>query len=251
MPDHEGFENRPEVMKVLGLLPPYAVEDVNTAYEEKLAALQKEGTAGQVARNALRAACESALDFARFRESRRSWIGNHILRYTARQAVADRIREMGGRFVLQDVSRYLWLYGPDFAEIMRQLVYVELTGSGITDASLDVFSDEQVAHEIVMLELRGSAISDVGLSKISHLQRIRCLDLANTPITGKSFQTLCSFPHLEWVRLHGTRIGFWTKFRLRSRLGLQIADEQQTLPPTVYEAAYEYAQIVDRIAELQ
>jgi hypothetical protein len=163
--------------------------------------------------------------------------------------VTDRILEAGGRFLLQDESRYLWLYGPDFAEIMRQLVYVELTGPGITDASLDALSDEQIAYEVVVLELRGSAISDAGLSQLSHLQRLRCLDLANTAITGKSLETLCSFPHLEWIQVHGTRVGFWTRRRLRSRTGLEIAATGQT-PPPVYEIAYEHPQLTERIAEL-
>lgn len=251
MPDHESLENRPEFMKVLGLLPPYAVEDVDTAYSEKLDRLQQEGTSGELARTALKAAYDSALDFARFRESRRGWMGDHIARYTARQAVTDQILESGGRFILQDASRYLWLYGPDFAEIMRQLVFVELTGPGITDASLAALSDEQVGYEIVVLTLRDSAISDAGIADISHLQRLRCLDLGNTPITGKSFRTLCSFPHLEWIQLHGTGIGFWTRHRLRSRTGLEIADEAQTLPPPVYEVAYEYAHLTERIAGLQ
>lgn len=251
MPEQEGVENRPEFMRALGLLPPYAIEDVESAYAEKLARLQQEGTSGELAKNSLRAAYDSALDFARFRESRRGWMGEHIERYTARQAVTERILEAGGRFVLQDEGRYLWLYGPDFAQIMRQLVYVELAGPGVTDASLDILSDEQIANEIVVLELRGSAISDAGLLGIGHLQRLRCLDLAKTAITGKSFQTLCSFRHLEWIQLHGTGIGFWTRRRLRSRTGLEIAETEEALPPPVYEIAYEHAHLTERIAELQ
>jgi hypothetical protein len=252
MSTHEEFTDRPDFMKALGLLPPYSVADVEQAYAEKLARLPTDGNEAEPTREALQSAYGSALDFARFRESRRNWMGGHIERYSVRQATINRIVDLGDSYVLQDADRYLWAYGQDFAEIMRQLVKVELSGPGVSDADLDCLADERLGTEIVVLVLRDSAITDAGLSRIRHLKKLRCLDLLNTRVSNKSFETLCSLSHLEWLQLRGTRVGFWSRRRLRSRMPrLEIAEDEQSTAPAVYEAAYEYAQLTERIAALQ
>lgn len=252
MSAHDDFADRPDFMKALGLLPPYSVSDVEQAYAEKLSRLPKDGNDAEQTQDALQSAYGSALDFARFRESRRNWMGVHIERYTARQAAINRIVDLGGSYVLQDADRYLWAYGQDFAEIMRQLVRVELNGAAVSDGELDCLADERLASEIVVLVLRNSAVTDVGLSRIRHLKKLRCLDVLNTRVSNKSFKTFCSLPHLEWVQLHGTRVGLWTRRRLRGRLPrLAIAEDEQSTAPAVYESAYEYAQLTERIAALQ
>ena len=252
MPGHdEVLTDRPDFMKALGLLPPYSVADVENAYVEQVRLLQIDSDPDEQTRHELRAAYESALDFARFRESRRNWIGGHIDSYVARQATIERITELGGSYVLQEASRYLWSYGEDFAEIMCKLVQVDLTGPQISNSALDCLGDEQLASEVMVLVLRDSQITDAGIGSISHLQKLRCLDLRNTSISNKSFEPLCSFPHLRWLQLHGTKMGFWTLRRLRRRNpGLEIAANELAAPPPVYEAAYEHAHLMERIAGL-
>lgn len=242
--------DRPDFMKVLGLLPPYSDRDVEAAYSEKLTSLELD--AGPRQRHALEHAHEQALDFTRFRESRRKWAGRHVERYTAREAIIERIRKLGGTYLLHNVERYLWAYGEDFAEIMRQLVRVELIGPAITDAVLDCLNDEGVASEIVVLVLRNSTVTDAGLSRLAHLKRLRCLDLRNTAISNRSLKTLSGFTHLEWLQLHGTRIGFWTRRRLRGRNPhLHIAAGELDQAPPVYDATYEHVHVTERIAALQ
>lgn len=176
----------------------------------------------------------------------------HVERYTAREATVDRIRELGGTCVLQDTERYLWAYGSDFTEIMRQLVRVELTGPAITDAVLDCLADEGVASEVVVLVLQDSAVTDAGLSRLGHLQRLRCLDLHDTAISNRSLKPLSGFTHLEWLQLHGTGIGFWTRRRLcRRNPHLQLAAGELDEAPPVYDATYEHVHVTERIAALQ
>jgi hypothetical protein len=190
--------------------------------------------------------------FAHFRASRRKWVSRHIERYTSRQEVIDRITELGGTYVLQDARRYLWSYGQDFAEIMRQLVRVELPGPKVADSTLDGIDANGVAGEVVVLVLKNSAVSDAGLLNLRHCKRLRCLDLRNTTVSNRSVETLNGLPRLESLQLHGTRVGFWARRRLRrANPQLQLAGDEYAEAPAVYDAAYEHAHVTDRIAALQ
>lgn len=246
-------QQRPAYMEVLRLLPPYTVADVSSAYKELAKRLHPDAGGDAEDFKALRAAYEQALDHARFQESRRAWLGDRIERYQQRQELVSRIEAAGGACTLQPADSYLYEYGEDFAEILRKLSSVRMTGGDVSDSALAWLQDENPAlPEIRLLDLGGSQVTDSGLERIAALPGLRCADLRQSRVSAEAFDHLSSLPELEWVHVGGTQVGALARRRLRRRFPrLTIATRSHEGAPPADGPAYEHLRLQRRLEELE
>ena len=214
----EVAKQRPSFMEVLHLLPPYTVDDVVNAYQAQKGQLSSQAESDEPAAQQLQSAYERALDHARFQESRRVWLGGRMEVFQRRQELIAEIESLGGSVVLQPNDAYVYEYGEDFAEVLRKLVAVHLTGADIGDASLAWLTGENAAlGEVRLLDLSDSKVTAAGLASISALTGLRCLDLRNSTVGTDVVDLLIELRSLEWVHLGGTNVGTLARSRLKRK----------------------------------
>jgi hypothetical protein len=239
---------RPEYMQRLGLLPPYSVEDVKRAYRNLAKAAHPDGGGSAESFAALHRDYERALSLAHFHQSRRHWLGERTERYSERTELMETIERSGGRCVLQEPHPYLADFGPDFAEILREVVAVHLTGPKADDDLLRAACAHPAFAEIRFLDASHSAITDAGLAALASSPIIG-LDLRGTPVTGAGLNVIPTLERLEWLHIGGTRIGLWRRWRLRRRFpNLEIVASRQAEQPDFESIAYRQSKLIQRLA---
>jgi hypothetical protein len=245
-------QQRPPFMEVLRLLPPYTIADVTRAYKEQARSLHPDAGGDPQDFKALHSAYELALDHARFQESRRTWLGTRVARYQQRQDLIAQIETAGGVCALQPIDAYVYEYGEDFADILRQLVRVRVTGPHITDASLSWLQSANPAlAEVRLLDLSSTAVTDDGLQHLAALSGLRCADLRDTPVSAKGLDPLASLKELEWLHLGGTSVGALARRRLRkTHPQLTIASRPDETAPPADGPEYEHLRLQRRLNEL-
>lgn len=239
-------------MEVLRLLPPYTVADVTSAYKERARRLHPDAGGDPEDFKALRSAYEQALSHARFQESRRTWLADRIERYQQRQVLIARIESAGGVCTLQPADSYLYEYGEDFAEILRRLTTVRLSGPREADSALEWLRIENPAlSEVRLLDIGGTGVNDKGLQAAAALTGLRCADLRETGITANGLERLLVLPELEWVHVGGTRVGALARRRLRRQFPrVALATRSADTPPPADGPAYEHLRLQRRMEEL-
>lgn len=248
----DAAKQRPSFMELLHLLPPYTVEDVIKSYQERSQQLPAKEDEDATAAQRLQSAYERALDHARFQESRRVWLGGRMEVFQERQALVAEIEASGGTVVLQPSDPYIYEYGEDFAEILRKLVAVHLTGPDVTDVALDWMNISNTALcEIRLLDLSGARITSKGLQSISSLTGLRCLDLRQTDMSASAVDVLASLRSLEWLHVGGTAIGTLSRQRLKRKLPrLSIATKADEPAPPADGPEYEHLRLQRRLTDL-
>ncbi len=246
-----GATRRPAFMRALGLLPPYSIDDVKKVYRDKARRLHPDAGGDPEAFKLLHAAYRQALDYARFQDSRRDWLGNRVESYVIRERVIGQIQQAGGRCVLGSVDNYLEEFGRDFSEVLRELNAVELSGPQITDDTLDwINALGKVAPEIRTLAVTQAKITAAGLIRFAALGSLRALDLRGTPLSVDGLEVLASLPSLEWLHLGRTGIGYWSRRRLRrDHPQIQVVTKASESPPTDSHWD-EYLQVLRRLEQL-
>jgi hypothetical protein len=251
-PLRDAAAQRPSFMELLHLLPPYTVEDVISAYKERTKQVGEEEEADPQTAQKLQSAYERALDHARFQESRRQWLGGRIEVFQERQRLIADIEAAGGTATLQPTDAYLYEYGSDFAEVLRKLVGVSLTGDTVMDGLLDWLNSENPClGEIRLLDLSHSRVTSRGLEGIGSLAGLRCLDLRGTDVSANVVDSLASLHSLEWLHVGSTAIGALSRQRLKKKLPrLTIATNDDEAIPPADGPEYEHMRLQRRLADL-
>ncbi|MBX3436318.1 MAG: DnaJ domain-containing protein [Planctomycetaceae bacterium] len=246
-----GAVPRPAFMRALDLLPPYSVDDVKKAYRTKAARLHPDAGGDPEAFKALHTAYERALNYAQFRESRRQWLGGRIETYAARSRAVEQIEQFGGRCELGPIDQHLEEFGRDFSEVLRELIVVELRGSGITDASLSwIDCLGPAAIEVRTVRIVNSNVTSVGLMRLAALPSIRALDVRGTSVTPDGLLVLDELPGLEWLHIGRTDIGFLARRQLkRKHPRLKVVTKEGESPP-VNAHWDEYLTVLRRLERL-
>ncbi len=238
-------------MQRLGLLPPYSVEDVKRAYRH-LAKSAHPDQGGDPAEFAgLHEAYERAVNLARFHESRKSWLGERVERYAERVQFVDDLAQAGGRCLLQRPDIYLSDYGPDFAQILCEVVAIYLTEHKDADAVLARCAGLPVFQEVRLLDLSHSSVSNDGLKPLAE-SNLCGLDLRQTSITAAGLRPLQQVKTLEWVHVGQTRVGLWGRMRLRqSHPDWEVVTEADAEQPDFDSLQYRQSKLMQRLAEIR
>ena len=218
-------DGRPDFLVRLGILLPCSVADVEAAYRDR--AKQAHPDAGGTTADfiQLHADYEAALQYARFRSSRRAWLAATIERYAAQQDVVAEIERRGGSV---ETERNEWIarqIGDDFAQVLDTVVGVRLTGQTVGLADVQFLASKQ--HSLAGLKRLDLSASQVGNTAVQFLIRFSTLhelDLSGTLVGNACVSTLRRMDALRRVNLAHTFVGWWGLIQLhRRRPDLQVA----------------------------
>lgn len=206
---------RPPFMAILGLLPPYTLEDIQAAYREKvkLAHPDRGGTAADF--QTLHEAFERAQHYVKFHVDRRRWLAARVERYVEQEAVENEVRRLGGVVEVHQIDWIKQSFG-DFAVVTEMLRGIRLRGLADGDAFLTYLAKHATALAYLLwLDVSGSTISDDAVLRLQTITSLQSLDLSNTPISTKALKVVRGLSSLEWLNLGGTTISWWARWRLR------------------------------------
>jgi hypothetical protein len=211
-------EGRPDFMVTLGLLPPYAVEDVKQAYFEKVKTAHPDagGTVPEFLK--LQQAFEQAMQYAEFRASRMKWLATNMERFVAQSVVVQALVERGAEVDTEQVDWLKRWFGDDFAQVTETVAGISIQGPRVTDETIELLVKEcRTLDRLKRLDLRASRISDGGLQCLRVFHRLERLDLRCTPTTVRAPQVAAWFPALVWLGIESERVRRTERLWLRWR----------------------------------
>jgi len=208
-------DDRPDFMVALGLLPPYARDDVRQAYKLKARDAHPDSGGTPEDFKALSDAYEQALEFVEFSAGRRGWLAAHIERYAADQELIEEIEQFGGTAEIEKLDWRRQSFG-DFAQVAERIVGLRLNGPGVTNEVVSHIAQYNHLHDSLrLLDLAESEVDDDGIGQLAVFRRLIRLDLRETQISAKGLgDILPALTHLEQLHVGGTGIGWWQRRRL-------------------------------------
>lgn len=217
--------DRPECMVLLGLLPPYSLDDVKQAYLEKVKTAHPDKGGNVSDFLTLQGAFEQASQFVNFRASRMAWLATHMERYVAHTVVVDELSERGAVVETEQIDWLQRSFGQDFAQVTEEVVEISVPGETTGDDMVEYLVREHaLLNRLRCLNLRGSRVSDAGLKCLRAFTGLQHLDLRNTRVTVPVVTILQWYPKLRWIGVDRKRASALARFKLRwSRPGLRVA----------------------------
>lgn len=212
---------RPDFMIKLGLAPPYAEDDVHTAYRDlaKRAHPDHGGSAEEF--HALQEAFDRAKQYLEFRGDRRTWIANQMEDYLGVRELMERLEQLGAEATSNAIDWLEQSFG-DFAQLTETITAIRLeNSSGAGELIRLMLDSKEFLGELTKLELPGCQISDELVLQLEPFQQLRHLDLAGTPVTAEALWIVDSILGLESIELKGTRIGWWTRRKVAKVMRLR------------------------------
>jgi len=213
---NQSADGRPDFMVLLGLAPPYAVEDVKVAYRDKAKKLHPDHGGSVEEFNVLQQAFEEAQQYLEFRSDRRKWIANQMNDYLAVGEVVDRLDSLGAE-VTSDAIDWLKQSFGDFAQLTETITVIRLVDSTAAEEMISYMVEKQNAlKQLTRLELPGCQVSDQAVLELEVFQQLQHLDLSRTPITKEALWIVDTVLGLESINIESTQIGWWTRRKVRS-----------------------------------
>jgi hypothetical protein len=219
---------QPEFMSVLGLLPPYVLDDVKSAYRVKALATHPDrgGTMDDFVK--VQDAYERAVEFVAYCGNRRKWIADRIDAYVRQSEAVARVESLGGKVEIEEVDWLRQSVG-DFAVLVERVRLIRLRSAAADDALINFLTEQPVRTPyLIELDLADTRISDQGLQSLTGLRLLQRLDLSGTRITWRGlWPTVKELPSLEEVSLAGTAIGWLSRLRLDMLVRQRKAENQR------------------------
>ena len=205
-------------MVTLGVAPPYAIEDVKTAYREKVRLAHPDHGGSNAAFYEIHQAFERAEAYLEFRTDRRAWIASNMSHYAALQKAMDRLHRLGAT-VTTKAPQWLEQSFGDFAQLTETVNGIRLEGAANGDALITALVDDyKPLRELEVLELPGTRVSDDSVLCLGIFKQLKRLDLSNTPITRRGLAVIDALANLEAVNLNGAKVGWWDRLWVQTRL---------------------------------
>src|ERR1700679_3997388 len=159
--------DRPTFMTILGLLPPYELDDVKAAYHDKARTMHPDHGGNANDFIPLKEAYEHAIEYVTFHGSRRPSIarhvGPHLETYLRQEEIIAEVLRRGGR---GEVERLAWMQkslGDGFPLLADRLRHIYARDLPDGDSFLTFLTDHQPSY-LVGLDLAGSRVSNQGLT---------------------------------------------------------------------------------------
>ncbi|HCK40118.1 MAG: hypothetical protein CMJ72_02690 [Planctomycetaceae bacterium] len=211
-------ESRPDFMVLLGLAPPYALEDVKAAYLVRAKELHPDRGGSPEEFDALQKAFEQAKKYLDFRSDRRGWIANQMTSYLGTQEMIERLEQFGAE-VTSDAIDWLKKSFGDFAQLTENVISIRLEGSTQAEEMIRYMVEQQSElGSLTRLELPNCKISDAAVLELEAFQQLLHIDLSGTPVGKDATWIVDSILGLETLDLRGTRVGWWMRRKVRSVL---------------------------------
>ena len=207
--------DRPTFMTILGLLPPYELDDVKAAYHDKARTMHPDhgGNANDFIH--LKEAYEHAIEYVTFHGSRRTWIAAHVETYLRQEEIIAEVLRRGGRV---EIERLAWMQkslGDGFPLLADRLRHIYARDLADGDSFLTFLTDHRPSY-LVGLDLAGSRVSSEGLCQLAQFELINWLNLSGTDVDYPCLRSLISaLPSLEWINVNQTSIGWLHRQQLK------------------------------------
>jgi hypothetical protein len=221
--------DRPQFAVVLGLLPPYALDDVKRAYLAKVKGAHPDRGGDRADFDRIQLAYEQANEYLAFRGDRRQWIAARMEEYIAVETLIARLRELGAAVA---TTMHDWVkrsFG-DFAGLTEAVVAIRVERSANIAPLIDTLTSERaLLTGLKRLALPGCAIDDALALQLRVHTNLTHLDLSENPITARVVLALPDWlPHLEEFSLTGAPLGWWPRLKLSRRLSHRRATQTPT-----------------------
>ena len=213
---HHGIQHgRPGFLVKLGVLLPCNERDVKEAYLAKVRKTHPDMGGDVHDFLEVQEAFESALEYARFQESRSGWLATQVLRYAAQQQAIDAIEKLDGQVEVEPIPWLAQEIGEDFAQVMDRLVGIRCQGPTVDDRMIDLLVRHQDELGYLQeLDFRGSNITNEGLLRLKVFVNLRGLDISQTRISNAGLKVLNDLVGLEWLGLEQTSVNLFGYFQL-------------------------------------
>ncbi len=216
--DLDATERRPDYMHVLGLLPPYSLEDIHKAYRVLAAAAHpdKGGSAEEFVK--IQDAYHKAQQHVQFCKGRREWMASLVEPYAKQQVVVAEIHRRHGHVEIEKIDWMQHSFG-DFATLADRLRRIDLHDSADADEFLKFLTEH---HECLRfldeIDLAGSDVTDAGLVHIAQIHSLKRLNVSRTRITAIGLTAIGELPELVSIDLAGIRFNWWDRRAIRNKL---------------------------------
>jgi hypothetical protein len=212
-------QGRPDFMVALGLLPPYTLRDVKSAYRAKALATHPDrgGTSADFIK--IHQAYQQAMQYVEYTGDRRRWIAGQVDCHLRQREVVDEVERLGGRTEFEQAD-WLQPYIGDFVVLAERLRVISVPKTDADDAFLTFLAERpRRAPYLTELNLAGTCITDKGLQQLTEFDLLRRLDLSGTKASKHGIQAAVkSLPSLEWIGMTGLRVGWLSRWRMHRLL---------------------------------
>jgi hypothetical protein len=203
-----GPSQRPEFMLVLGLLPPYTLEDVREAYRQKAFAAHPDRGGDAAEFNRLSEAYDRAIEYVTLQGDRRAWIAAQVECHLAQEEAAAEVRRRGGQVEYENMAWVKATWGEGFELLADRLRSIRARGLADGDAFLTFLSGRHLPY-LSGLDLANSRVTDSGLRHLAGFSVLQWLDLSGTDVTLAGVrEALGHVAALAYLNVKGTRIGW-------------------------------------------
>lgn len=211
-------EQRPEYMQILGLLPPYSLDDIHKAYKARAAAAHPDKGGSRDEFLKIQEAYDRAKKHMEFRQGRREWMANLVEPYAKQQEVVDEVRQRQGDVEIEKIDWMQHSFG-DFATLTDRLRRIDLRKTADADGFLKfLVGYQQHLRFLDELDLAGSDVTDAGLMHIVKVKTLKRLNLAKTRITISGLEDIGQLSELTWINLAGLSFNWLDRRRIRKHI---------------------------------
>jgi hypothetical protein len=210
-------EERPEFMKLLGLLPPYCQEDIHKAYRDRAVIMHPDRGGSPQDFLQLQDAYQQAQQYIERSLLNRDWLARHVEPYIRQQELIDEIHRRRGEVRVEKVGWAQDSLG-DYATLLERICGLDLSQMSDADGMLKFLSAYRLDLQCVTeIDLSGSDLTDIGLAQIAAMQilRLKRLNLARTQVSAQALKSVRISPYLDWLNLGGIRTGWLNRLALR------------------------------------
>lgn len=214
----ESGADRPDYMELLGLSPPYAMEDVKKAYLDRVMQVHPDHGGSRDDFTKLQEAFEKASKHLEIRVDRREWIAEQVDSYVVMQDVVEVLNQLGAEVTTNALDWLEQSFG-EFAQLTETVLAVRLENSDEGDALIEALvKNPAILVGMTRVELPGCQLSDEAVIKLGKIKNLQQIDLSRTPVTKQCLALIELLPDLRELRLEKTNVGWWQQKKAKAAL---------------------------------
>ena len=223
--------DRPEYMELLGLSPPYAMEDVKKAYLDRVMQVHPDHGGSREEFAKIQDAFDQASKHLEIRVDRREWIAEQVDSYVVMQDVVQILDRLGAEVTTNALDWLEQSFG-EFAQLTETILAVRLENSNDGDALIEVLvQDPSILIGMTRIEVPGCSVSDASVIKLGKIKNLQQIDLSRTPVTKECLVLIDQLPELRELRVEKTKVGWWQRRKANAVL------KQRALPAVLLRAS--------------